>query len=128
MAGNFNRPLCPIQTIGDGEKVAIVPYAFTANGTGAPNTVSGHIVQNKAVTRVSAGLFTFQMTDIGYLTIPGTPNVTGGATEDIYGQASVAANGLVTVQTKTGGTNTDPTAGDVVSGVIVCVLTDRVTG
>lgn len=126
MAGTFNRKTEEARTLD--ERVILVAYSFTANGTSNPNTVVGAIVQDKAVTRASAGKFTFQMAEVAYQNIPGPPNVSGGTTEDIYGQATIAANGLVTVQTKTGGTNTDPTAGDVVSGVIYCVTTDRTTG
>lgn len=112
------------------EACYLVPYSFQINGTSNPTVVQGDIIRGRAVTRVSAGKFTFQVTDGCTQVVGGTaPSVSGGDAEDIYAQADYASatsnGGTVTIRTKTGATNTDPANGEWITGAIIMKANDR---
>jgi hypothetical protein len=119
--------LCPDQG------VALIPFAFKANGTSDPTTIKGDVVST--VVYNSAGKWTVTLSELVYDVICVLPSVPEHSSDsvDIYTEitalATVASTGTaaktLVVRTKTGSTNTAPPTEAWIAGVIVAKLVDR---
>ena len=129
MSGSIgNRYLKTAKVLDEG--LCMLPFSFVTRGTGTPDTVKGAIVQSNAgvstLVRVSAGLFTFTMTDLPFEVTSASVDTEVSGAEDYSSFISAnSATGVVTITIKTGTANVDMTTGRTVWGILWLRYTDR---
>ncbi len=126
---SFDRPLDEVES--PDEACVILPFSFVVSGSSNPATatVYGACIRGRAVTYVSAGLYTFVLNDKPYAVLGGGMVIQGvGTTEDITCQLDASASGttgVITCRFKTGATTTAPADTNVVLGHLIVTKTDR---
>ncbi len=112
------------------EGMVIHPISFVISGSSNPATatVQGACIKGRAVTYVSAGLYTFVLNDKPFAVLGGGGVVSGVGAEDITVQIDATASGttgIITVRFKTGSVTTAPADTNVFIGHLIFTKTDR---
>lgn len=112
------------------EGIVIVPYSFRVNGTSAGDDLSGDTLVSAAFSEAGEYLLTFRDKFASCLFSP-PPSLANVADDvDLYAKidpTDVCIGGTATVRCMTGATQTTPTDNTLISGVLICKKSTRVS-